>query len=108
MRSRSRPPKPSMSDREQLKEHLVFASELGVAGVSRDPSWRMRQETPGARETANADPPLDASATVSDAAVSSAAVPDTAVPVVVVRNAAEVLAAIKEDIGPACSRCKLH
>jgi DNA polymerase len=29
-----------MIDPEQLKEHLRFAAELGVAGVSRDPAWR--------------------------------------------------------------------
>ena len=27
-------------DQEQLAEHLAFAKELGVAGVSRDPVWR--------------------------------------------------------------------
>ena len=27
-------------DRDQLAEHLRFAAELGVAGVSRDPAWR--------------------------------------------------------------------
>ena len=32
-------------DRDQLAEHLRFAAELGVAGVSRDPLWRTRAET---------------------------------------------------------------
>jgi DNA polymerase len=32
-------------DREQLNEHLRFAAELGVLGVSRDPGWRARAET---------------------------------------------------------------
>ena len=27
-------------NRDQIKEHLVFAAELGVEGVSRDPAWR--------------------------------------------------------------------
>ncbi|MBI3491674.1 MAG: uracil-DNA glycosylase [Acidobacteria bacterium] len=27
-------------DRDRLAEHLKFAAELGVAGVSRDPAWR--------------------------------------------------------------------
>ena len=31
-------------DRDQLKEHLAFAAELGVAGVSRDQTWRTRTE----------------------------------------------------------------
>ena len=29
-------------DRDQLAEHLRFAAELGVAGVSRDPAWRTK------------------------------------------------------------------
>ena len=29
-------------NREQLAEHLKFAAELGVAGVSRDPAWRRK------------------------------------------------------------------
>jgi len=31
-------------DRDQLKEHLAFAAELGVRGVSRDPAWRVRAD----------------------------------------------------------------
>ena len=31
-------------DRTQLAEHLKFAAELGVAGVSRDPAWRTRAQ----------------------------------------------------------------
>lgn len=31
-----------MRDQDQLKEHLRFAAELGVAGVSRDPAWRQK------------------------------------------------------------------
>ena len=31
-------------DRDQLTEHLKFAAELGVAGVSRDPAWRDKSE----------------------------------------------------------------
>ncbi|MGB7219633.1 MAG: uracil-DNA glycosylase [Vicinamibacterales bacterium] len=31
-------------NRDQLAEHLTFASELGVAGVSRDSAWRRRSD----------------------------------------------------------------
>jgi DNA polymerase len=31
-------------DRDSLAEHLKFAAELGVAGVSRDPAWRTREK----------------------------------------------------------------
>ena len=58
-------------NRDQLNEHLRFAAELGVTGVSRDPRWRARGEKIG-------------------------------------KSAADVLAAIKIEIGPDCSRCKLH
>ena len=44
---------------EQLAEHLRFASELGVSGVSRDPRWRARAETP-----VPARNPADALATI--------------------------------------------
>jgi uracil-DNA glycosylase len=72
-------------DRDQLTEHLKFAAELGVAGVSRDAAWRTR---PGATEvSALAVAPGDA--------------------IQVSRNAAEALAAVRADIGD-CTRCKLH
>jgi DNA polymerase len=31
-------------DRDQLLEHLAFAQELGVTGVSRDQAWRIRRQ----------------------------------------------------------------
>ena len=75
-------------DRDQLIEHLRFAKELGVSGVSSDPEWRRRDEEPMAA-TPN--------------------VPE--VPAVPVRGIAltpvEALAAIRADIGD-CTRCKLH
>jgi DNA polymerase len=78
-------------NRDHLKEHLRFAAELGVAGVSRDPRWRARTASPA-----------PASAFVQPVTASSGE------PVAVARSAAEALAAIKVDIGPDCSRCKLH
>jgi uracil-DNA glycosylase family 4 len=67
-------------DRDQLSEHLKFAAELGISGMSRDPEWRKR---------------------ASD-------VPAAVGPVITVsRNAAEALAAVRADIGD-CTRCKLH
>jgi uracil-DNA glycosylase len=78
-------------NRDQLAEHLRFAAELGVAGVSRDASWRQRADTSGPAPTVS---------------LAEAARPlDTPVPVFV--GAAEALAAIRADIGD-CTRCKLH
>jgi len=72
---------------DQLGEHLRFAAELGVAGVSRDPAWRARGGQPA--------PDALALATAGGA-------------VSVLRSPAEALAALKKEIGPDCSRCKLH
>jgi DNA polymerase len=70
-------------DQDQLKDHLRFAQELGVAGMSRDPAWRAHadrgQEGQGAELTE----------------------------VALFANQAEALAAIRADIGD-CTRCKLH
>src|SRR5689334_19681640 len=38
------PDSTSNLDRDQLIEHLRFAAELGVEGVSRDPAWRARTD----------------------------------------------------------------
>jgi len=74
-------------DRDQLTEHLKFAAELGVAGVSRDAAWR----TPAA--DAGAEPHVRPE--------------DGAAPVTFSRNAAEALASVRAHIGD-CTRCKLH
>src|SRR5712675_723243 len=76
--------------RDQLVEHLKFAAELGVTGVSKDSAWRARP-----------DPvPTNTDATTVEAAA-------TAVEPVAF-FATETLAAIKADIGDDCRRCKLH
>src|SRR5437773_12324788 len=72
-------------DRDQLVEHLKFAKELGVDGVSRDPAWRAR-------------------AIGDDAAPTHGSAPT---PIVFSRNAADALAAVRTDLGD-CTRCKLH
>jgi uracil-DNA glycosylase family 4 len=92
-------------DPNQIKEHLRFASELGVAGVSRDPAWRRR--SPG---VTSAQSRLDARAPADDSGhllTPPAATPEP-VRVLVSLSQADALAAIKADIGPDCSRCKLH
>ena len=74
-------------DRNQIREHLTFASELGVAGVSRDPAWRTRAEELAPRQAQDER---------GDAA-----------PLAFSRNPAEALAAVRAEIGD-CTRCKLH
>jgi uracil-DNA glycosylase len=68
-------------DRDQVREHLRFAAELGVAGVSRDPNWRARPQGGSGQD-------------VIPLATLSTGQPQT-------------LAAIRADIGD-CTRCKLH
>lgn len=90
-------------DRDQLVEHLTFARELGVTGTSRDPRWRERQVKPAAA-AAHAEP------TPAQATAESTSPPGVSVaePVVLLRSAAEVLESVRTEIGPACTRCKLH
>ena len=85
---------------DQLKEHLRFAQELGVTGVSRDPAWRAVDTTRGA--TPMPEDPLAADAPVSGLAgeIVSPALTIALTPV-------ESLAAVRADIGD-CTRCKLH
>jgi len=80
-------------DRDQVAEHLKFAAELGVAGVSRDPAWRSRGGEDGGtaqRVRAESAPAIGSTSTIA-----------------LSRNAAEALAAVRADIGD-CTRCKLH
>jgi uracil-DNA glycosylase len=72
-------------DRDQVIEHLKFAAEIGVTGVSRDPNWRRR--SPSAVEA-----PIKA--------VDAATIP-------VIRSSADGLTAVRTEIGD-CTRCKLH
>jgi uracil-DNA glycosylase family 4 len=92
-------------DQNQIKEHLRFAAELGVDGLSQDPAWRKRADsrirTAGVvpiEQAAAGDP-----ATVNDAdatTVASGVAPDA--------NPAGSLAVLRDLIGPDCTRCKLH
>jgi DNA polymerase len=70
----------------ELADHLEYFKEIGVDGVSRDAKWRTRPDTPAA--------PAAPAAPTAPAAPAALASGDT-------------LDAIKADIGPACTRCKL-
>ena len=98
-------------DRDQLKEHLTFAAELGVAGVSRDASWRTRADgtlpgpTHGSAPTTNhAGVPMGVDV---GADPRGRPMPEATAPVTLFTNPAEALIAIRADIGD-CTRCKLH
>ena len=74
-------------DRDQLIEHLRFAQELGVAGISRDRAWRQRE---GSLDQSDSSPSTDGDA-----------------PVIFLKSEDQALAAIRAEIGD-CTRCKLH
>jgi uracil-DNA glycosylase family 4 len=94
-------------DKDQLIEHLTFARELGVSGVSRDPAWRRKQEAVHKKK----DPdPFSAAENLGQSP------PIPLIPVSVAGSAASpekdpdpffALSAIRDDIGD-CTRCKLH
>jgi len=80
-----------MPTRDQLRDHLEFFKELGVDGIRREPEWRGRQESSGP---------------ITSAPQESAEPENLVVPVFA--SPADALAALKVEIGPDCSRCKLH
>ena len=79
--------------RSDIAAHLELLKELGVAGVSRDPTWRARSDGPSPSVPAEIESPL-ASATV-------VAGPGDDLQQI------QTLDALRDHIGP-CVRCKLH
>ncbi len=75
----------------QLAEHLRFAQELGVSGLSRDRFWSTgRTEPAGGNRTPQAAAPSPAAGQDDEPLIGH-----------------ESLEAVREDIGE-CTRCKLH
>ena len=79
-----------MSSRDAIKDHLEFFQDLGVDGVRLDPEWRERAESP-------AEAGHHAEQAVGDVRG-----------VHLQADQPETLDIIRVDIGPDCSRCKLH
>ena len=82
--------------RQQAAEHLRFAVELGVVGLSRDAKWRARAAVSSQLTDAGAQLPA-----------TDSPVPSPSDVIQIARSGAEALASIKADIGPDCPRCKL-
>jgi uracil-DNA glycosylase family 4 len=96
-------------DPRALAQHLRFYEELGVTGISRDPSWRNRVAQAAFRLKPEATPPSDGlqpEATPSPAGWLPALAGREAEPLPLIRTP-EALAAIREELGD-CTRCKLH
>jgi len=81
-------------DRDDLIEHLKFARELGVAGISTDPAWRERSDNVDRSVRLQADLDRPAEAGHYDQKTISL-------------TPVDALAAVRADIGD-CTRCKLH
>jgi DNA polymerase len=80
---------------DQFRAHLEFFGELGVDGFRREPEWRARAAEP--IEPEHAEP--------SELKPSGPMEPSE--PSEPVRQA-DALSSLKAEIGPSCTRCKLH
>jgi len=81
---------------DQFKAHLEFFEELGIEGVRLEPEWRQRRDVEPSEPNAPLEP-LEPIAPI-----------EPLEPMSVFTSAEAALAALRNDIGPACSRCKLH
>lgn len=87
-----------MTDRDGLREHLKYYRDLGVAGITTDPTWRAR---------AHSAPSTDLSTPLStelSTKLSTQASTPSSTPVSTLETPLE---AIRADLGE-CTRCKLH
>jgi DNA polymerase len=81
----------SPDSRDAIRDHLEYFGELGVDGLRLDPEWRTRRN--GGEADSN---PAEAASNPAEAGLY---VPLTEV---------DALEGLRIDIGPDCSRCKLH
>jgi DNA polymerase len=98
--------------RDQLEAHLEFFGELGVEGIRREAAWRARVLPTAA--TGAGGPAMTAGPkgpALHDECRPGPSGPGEAPEASEVRlfsSSADALAALRDEIGPACSRCKLH
>ena len=92
-----------------LAEHLKYFKDLGVDGVSRDAAWRRRNAPAAADAQSTSVPTSPTSVPVSPTSVPDPR-PQTRPPSPgrAAANSTQLLETLKEEIGPACTRCKLH
>jgi DNA polymerase len=89
---------------DPLRDHLDYFQELGVEGLHPEPLWRARADASVRRGG-----PATSAEAAADKSGPPEAEPTPVIPVAAVRSAStDTLAIIKADIGPDCSRCKLH
>jgi uracil-DNA glycosylase family 4 len=89
---------------DELRAHLEFYGDLGIAGIRREPEWRQREDP--ARVAPDVADQADGPDPVSD--VAGGTEPEPPQPVPVFASAQDALDALRHEIGPQCTRCKLH
>jgi DNA polymerase len=86
---------------DELTAHLEFFAELGVEGIRREAAWRSRP----AAENAAAQPTVESLEPLEPTEPTEPAEPAA---LQVFSSQADALAALRVEIGPQCTRCKLH
>ena len=90
--------------RDQLKAHLEFYGELGVDGVRLEPEWRTR---PHAIEPELATSELPNPA-LGNVELGNSELGNSSESARVFTSQTDALQALRTEIGPDCTRCKLH
>jgi DNA polymerase len=85
-----------------MRAHLEFFGELGVDGFRREPEWRARAEEPVAPQSGEPPEPLALQPTEPTEPS------EPLEPIRVFASQSDALSALKTEIGPNCTRCKLH
>jgi uracil-DNA glycosylase len=85
---------------DQLRAHLEFFGELGVDGFRRESEWRTRVTEP--------TEPTQPAERLEPRPLQPPELSEPSEPIRVFASQSEALNALKIDIGPDCSRCKLH
>jgi DNA polymerase len=91
---------------DQLRAHLEFFGELGVDGFRRELEWRSRVTEP--IEPEPEPEPIEPREPLEQKLSEPPELSEPSEPVRVFSSQADALDAIRVDIGPDCSRCKLH
>jgi uracil-DNA glycosylase len=90
---------------DQFRAHLEFFGELGVDGFRRESEWRSRVTEPAEPTDLTEPEPGEPTEPLEQKRLEPTGRSE---PIRVFASQAEALQAIKIDIGPDCSRCKLH
>ena len=94
----------------EFADHLKFFQDLGVDGISRDPAWRTRATSDPAGRPPS--PPADLrpqpSTSVPSTGGSASPTGGVASPIGGTADSTQTLVILRDEIGPACQRCKLH